>query len=217
MDNRGPPHPSILSSALVAVLTLSSEGQGWVPRRGTSSLPPQARAIAQALLSLGGAGQGEGAHSGTRQEAGSFPLHGCPEPLLNTARRALTPVERENSHNTAIFKSEALCTLANGHQGFRSEETAWTPSVPPLQGAEECQELNSSRLLINHAKEGPFTLKSEPSSGAQAKPRADHCLSKGKVLINIWGSPEGAWEESTIYFSPCTVILQNKLASRLCS
>lgn len=61
---------------------------------------------------------------------GSVLLHGCPEPLLNTARRTLTPAEKENSHNTAIFKSEGLCTLANASQGFRSEETAWTPSVP---------------------------------------------------------------------------------------
>lgn len=125
-----PRTPSMENSALLAVLTVLSEGQEWVPRGGTSSLPPQAaQSHAQALLWLGGAGQGEGTHSGTRQETGSFLLQGCPDPLLNTARRTLTPTERENRHNTAIFKSEGLCTLANATQGFRSEEAAWTPSV----------------------------------------------------------------------------------------
>lgn len=100
--------------------------QGWHILPPTTSCPESCTGN---LLWLGGAGQGEGTHSGTRQETGSFLLQGCPDPLLNTARRTLTPTERENRHNTAIFKSEGLCTLAIATQGFRSEEVAWTPSV----------------------------------------------------------------------------------------
>lgn len=39
------------NSALLAVLTVLSEGQEWVPRGGTSSLPPQAaQSHAQAIF-----------------------------------------------------------------------------------------------------------------------------------------------------------------------
>lgn len=71
----------------------------------------------------------------------------------------MTPVERENSHSTVICKSEGLCTLATASQSFRSKEMAWTPVSAPLQHAPagEFQELSSSRLLINDAKEEPST------------------------------------------------------------
>lgn len=106
--------------------------------------------------------------------------------------------------------------MANAPQSFRSEEMAWTPVSAPLQPAGECQELSSSRLLINAPRKNqPSTLRPEPSSRGPAKARGWPPSLQGESLSKYWGSLEAIWKEGNIYFCLCTVILQNKLASRL--
>lgn len=96
--------------------------QGWHILSSTTSRPePSTHRLFRSWVGLD---RVRGLGLATRQETGSFLLQGCPTWLLSTARRTLTPVARENSHNTVIFKSKGLCTLANASQSFRSEEMA---------------------------------------------------------------------------------------------
>lgn len=107
--------------------------------------------------------------------------------FLNTARRTLTPVERENSHNTVICKSEGLCTLATASQSFRSEEMAWTPVSAPLQPTGEFQEQAARGCSLTAPRKSPPLEDQSHPPVVQTKPKAGHHLSKGKVLVNIWG------------------------------
>lgn len=112
-------------------------------------------------------------------------------------------MERENSHYTAIFKSEGLGTLATASQGFRSEEAAWTPSVPhsrPQISAKSQTALGCS--LTTPKKSPPLLRPVQRPPGAQPKLRADHYLSKRKVLVNIWGHLRASGRKAIFTFPP---------------
>lgn len=159
--------------------------QGWHILSSTTSLPePSTHKLFCSWVGLDRV-RGLVLAQGKKQAASSFKV--AQDGFLNTARRTLTPVERENSHNTVICKSEGLCTLATASQSFRSEEMAWTPVSAPLQPTGEFQEQAARGCSLTAPRKSPPLEDQSHPPVVQTKPKAGHHLSKGKVLVNIWG------------------------------